>query len=179
FVQRRHGIGIQVTDRSHEVAAHSISLMLQRGRSDVADLLEVRLGLECQSATLAALRATKSDLQVLAESIETMANQSSTLDEYVDADLGFHLHLAEATHNAVLVALINAIRDLLHQSIRATYDVDGRTERRLDAHRLVLEAVQRRDPHAAEAAMREHLHYTELMLRELGLIPAGHAPLVR
>jgi len=175
FVQRRHGVGVQVTDRSREVAAHSISLMLQRGRSGIADLLEVRLALECQSAALAALRATEADLDVLSRSVHTMANQSTTIDEYVDADLAFHLHLAEATHNGVIVALVNAIRGLLRKSIRATYDADGRTEQRLNAHRLVLEAVARGDSNAAEAAMREHLHNTEVMLRELGLIEGDHA----
>lgn len=171
MVERRHGVGVQVADHSHEAAVESISLLLQRGNGSVLDLLEVRLGLECQAAGLAARRASDAEIAAMAEAIETMRRQTSTVEEYVEADLSFHLRLAEGSHNAVLVALVNTLRVLLRESILATFVADGRTESRLSAHTRVLDAVRSREPEAAEVAMRDHLRHTEEMLRLIGQMP--------
>jgi len=170
LVVPKHGIGVQVTDRTREAAIDAMGLMLLRRGSGPRDLLEVRLMLECQGAALAATRATDDDIHALSESINSMARQVSTIEQYVTADLSFHLHLAEASKNAVLVSLVHAIRGLLLDTIRATYAADGRTERRLHDHSRVLDAIVVRDADAADAAMRAHLRSTEDMLDQLGLL---------
>lgn len=178
LVQRRQGIGIQVTNRSHEAAVVSLSLLLQRNGSGLTDLLEARVGLESLIVELAAVRATTAEVKALSETIEPMRDVSSTVDEYVTADLEFHLQLAAASHNIVLSSFVNTVRDLLLQSIRASYTVDGHTERRLRDHTQVLEAVQQRHPENARAAMREHLHHSEEVLRQLGLITSSDVTLL-
>ncbi|TAK26382.1 MAG: FadR family transcriptional regulator [Chloroflexota bacterium] len=170
LVERRHGVGILIVDRSRQAAAYSVGLMLQRHKSSIRDLFEVRLGLECQAAALAATRATDSDIQLMAQAIETMRRQSSTVEEYVEADLNFHLRLAESTHNSVLVALTDTVHDLLLETVRSTYVLDGRTARRLRDHSRVLEAIASHGPLGAEAAMRAHMRSTEAMLRRIGLL---------
>lgn len=173
LVITKHGVRAQVIDRTREVATDSISLLLLRSGSGPRDLLEVRRMLECQGAALAAQRATAADLSALAAAIDLMRNQSATVAEYVEGDLHFHLRLAEAARNGVLVAVTRAIRSLLLDTIAATYAVDGRTERRLRDHTRVLEAVVARDPIGAEAAMQAHLQSTEDMLRQVGMLPAA------
>lgn len=170
FIRRRHGIGIEVVDRSHEAATSSISLMLQRKQSSIRDLAEVRMALECEAAALAATRATDSDLRALAAAVEVMERPSSTIDEYIEADLDFHLRLVRSSHNGVLVSFINAVRDLLQASIRSTYVLDGRTERRLNDHVWILEAILKRDPDDARQAARSLLLNSQDKLRQLGLI---------
>lgn len=172
FIERRHGVGVLVADRSHEAAVTSLSLLLRRAGSTLGDLLETRLSLECQIAALAAARATEAQRLALAGALDPMRRPSSSVVEYVDADLAFHLLLAQASHNAVLVALVNAIQDLLRESIQATYEIDGRTERRLHDHTHILDAIGRRDAAGARAAMRAHLRHTQENLLALGLIPA-------
>jgi GntR family transcriptional repressor for pyruvate dehydrogenase complex len=174
LLQRRHGVGVLVADRTYESAVASIGLMLQRSGSRTWDLLEVRLGLECQAAALAADRATSAEVQAMSDAIETMRRQGSTEEEYLEADLGFHLRLAEGSHNAVLMALLHAVRHLLGESIRATFVLDGRTDSRLADHIRVLDAVREKAPDAARAAMRDHLKNTEEMLRQLGQSEGRH-----
>lgn len=178
LVQRRHGVGILVTDRSHAAFVSSLGLMLRYNRSRLQDLLEARIGLECLVAELAAARATEADVRELTETIEPMRRQSSTQEEYVQADLAFHLLLARASHNDVFAAFVTAVRELLLESIRATYTVDGHTERRLVDHTRVLDAVAGRDPEGAHTAMRDHLGHAEEVLRQLGLVDsaAGEDP---
>ena len=171
LITTKHGIGVQVIDRTREVAADSIGLMLLRSGSGPRDLLEVRRMLECQGAALAARRATADDIHALSGAIDLMRNQTSTVSDYVEGDLNFHLRLAEASKNGVLVAVTRAIRSLLLSTIAATYSVDGRTERRLHDHTRVLEAVTAHDSMAAETAMQSHLQNTEDMLRQIGMLP--------
>lgn len=170
LVSTRHGVGAQVIDRTREVATDSIGMMLLRSGSGPRDLLEVRRMLECHGAALAAVRATDDDINALSAAIDLMRSRSSTVAEYVEGDLAFHLRLAEASKNGVLVALVHAIRGLLLDTIAATYAIDGRTERRLHDHTGVLEAISARDSAAAEAAMRAHLQSTEDMLRQVGML---------
>lgn len=170
LVVSKHGVGVQVIDRTREVATDAMQRMMLRRGKDPRDLLEVRLMLECQGAALAATRATDDDIHALSESLDFMGRQVTTIDQYVAADLNFHLYLAEASKNAVLVSLIHAIRDLLLDTIRATYAADGRTERRLHDHSRVLDAIISGDADAAAAAMRAHLRSTEEMLDQLGLL---------
>jgi GntR family transcriptional repressor for pyruvate dehydrogenase complex len=166
LVATKHGVGVKVVDRTREVATDSIGLMLLRSGSGPQDLLEVRRMLECQGAALAAQRATEEDVHVMAAAINLMRSESSTVAEYVEGDLNFHLRLAESSKNGVLVALTHAIRGLLLDAMAATYSIDGRTDRRLRDHTRVLEAIAAHNPVEAEAAMQAHLQRTEDMLRQ-------------
>ncbi len=164
LVVTKHGVGVQVTDRTRQVATDSIGLMLRRQGAKPRDMLEVRLVLEGQGAALAASRATEEDCRAIAAAIEAMRDQILTIDQNVEADLAFHLRVAEASQNDVLVTLIHALRGLLRDTIAATYAGDPRIEARLEEHTRVLDAVIARDPTAAEAAMRTHLRRTERLL---------------
>lgn len=168
LIERRHGVGILVSNRSLEVASQSISMMLRREPTTVRDLFEVRLGLECQSAILAAQRATEAGIDSVAEALEMMREEASTVDQRVTADVEFHLRLAECTGNASLVMLISLIRVPLFDSMRATYSSDLHTERGIPNHERVLDAVRRHDPDAAFEAMHHHMKCIEEKLQRLG-----------
>ncbi len=174
LVSTRHGVGVQVTDRTRQAVTDSIELMLLRGGASPRDMLEVRLLLECQGAVLAADRATNDDLAAIAETVAALADRRLGIAETVEADLRFHLCVAEASKNAVLVALVHALRGLLRDTIAATWRVNDGVEERHRDHARVLAAVTARDPAAAEAAMRTHLCRTERLIdviREGGAIP--------
>lgn len=174
LVLTRQGVGVQVTDRTRQAVTDSIELMLLRGGAGPRDMLEVRLMLECQGAALAAQRATDNDLEAIASAIADLHDRPKAVTETVEADLRFHLRVAEASKNEVLVALAHAIRGLLRDTIAATWQVDDRADERLQDHADVLTAVIARDSVAAEAAMRAHLCRTERLievLREGGAIP--------
>jgi len=170
LLRRQHGMGILVTDGSQAAAVSSLSLLLQTRKTTLCDLLEARIGLECLIVSIAAAHATDAEIGAMEEAIAPMRCPGSSEEEYVQADLAFHLRLAEASHNTVYVVLVDAVRGPLLESIRATYRLDGHTDRRLRDHTRILDAVRARDAHAAHAAMRDHLHSTEAMLRQLGLI---------
>jgi len=162
LVVTKHGVGVQVTDRTRQAVTDSIELMLLRQGAGPRDMLEVRLMLECQGAFLAAQRATDDNIRAIGESIEAM-HGGLTIAETVETDLNFHLRVAEASQNEVLVALVHAMRGLLRNTIAATYAIDRGTEERIDAHGQVLAGIVARDAAAAETAMRAHICRTEML----------------
>jgi len=170
LVQSRHGVGVQVSDETAGAVAEAIGLLLRRRGAGPRDMLEVRLMLECQSAALAAERATDGDLAALEAAIEAMHAADMTTAERVDADLDFHIKLAEAAKNEVLAALVHALRGLLRETIAATFEVDSGVDVRIDAHGRVLDAVRAHDGSAAAEAMRVHLLATEELVYRIAAI---------
>ena len=62
----------------------------------LAHLAEIRMALEPEAAALAALRRTPANLDKINSWAEQMARPTISLDDFVRADLGFHLAVAEA-----------------------------------------------------------------------------------
>lgn len=168
LVEVRHGVGTRVANKSREAVADSLSLLLRRSHLATRDLLEARKILEVEAAALAAERATVRELAALDGALEAMRRPTASPDEYTQGDLQFHLTLALASQNVVLAALAESLRNALHESIAATFEVDGRTERRLKDHERILDAVRARDATGARSAVATHLAATEQMLRLLG-----------
>ncbi|MCA9877513.1 MAG: FadR family transcriptional regulator [Thermomicrobiales bacterium] len=166
LIVTRHGVGIQVVDNTRQVATDSLRLMLSRSDVGPQEMLEVRLVLECQAAALAAQRATTEDKEHISRAIDALEGPTMANDENIQADLDFHLAVAEASKNRLLIALTHTIRDLLRETIAATYMLDPIVERRRQDHTSVLDGIKQQNPLIAEQAMRLHLRKSEeLFLR--------------
>ncbi len=73
------------------------------------DLLEVRMGLECNAAMLAALRATDTDLKAIEKSLEEMEHDLEATDRIgTEADAAFHMAVAFSTSTAKETPTISA-----------------------------------------------------------------------
>jgi GntR family transcriptional repressor for pyruvate dehydrogenase complex len=60
--------------------------------------------------------------------------------------------------------VLDVLMDLLLESRQQSLQVTGRMQRSLAGHRRILDAIRRRDPAAAEAAMRQHIGEIEAIL---------------
>src|SRR5579864_4045159 len=132
--------------------------MVKIGQADGAtQLVEVREILEPEIAALAAERAEEQHLAALREAVAIMDASLEDADAYIEADLDFHLALAEAAGNPIVLSLIDSIVGLLREQRLRTFHVKGGPERGQQHHKRILEAVELRDPQAARAAMHAHL----------------------
>ena len=122
-----------------------------------AYLVEVRDILEPEIAALAAERADDEALATMREAVKTMDSAAWDSDVYIEADLDFHLALAEAAGNPIVLSLIDSIVGLLREQRLRIFRVEGGPDRGQQHHRRILDAIQRRDPQAARAAMQSHL----------------------
>jgi GntR family transcriptional regulator, transcriptional repressor for pyruvate dehydrogenase complex len=139
----------------------SLDLLLAVDAADYAELFEVRRIVEGEAAALAASRRANLELARMGEAIEEMVEGLSSEERFIAADLRFHMVIAEATRNRVVVHLMNAIRALLHRSLSSSYHIAGSPERAIEMHRLILEAIEAKRPEDARLRMHEHVASVE------------------
>ena len=152
------GRGTFVTSGTPNAMRRSLDQLVNSGDEEGrAYLVEVRDMLEPEIAALAAVRADEEDLGVMREAVKTMDGASWDSDAYIEADLDFHLALAEAAENPIVLSLIDSIVGLLREQRLRIFRVAGGPDRGQQHHRKILEAIQRHDPQAARAAMQAHL----------------------
>ena len=80
-----------------------------------AYLVEVREILEPEIAALAAVRATDQDIATMRDAIDVMDQAVRDSDAFIEADLDFHLALAEGAANPLILSLLDSIVGLLRE----------------------------------------------------------------
>ncbi|WP_297104346.1 FadR/GntR family transcriptional regulator [uncultured Devosia sp.] len=157
--------------------ADFLTSMMHNDSKGLFDLVEVRLSLEVQSATLAAKRANRagiaaieSALQGMRENAEAaMADDPEADRRFHDFDVGFHEAVALASGNRILGYLFEAMSAPLRHGIQISRR--GHANRghtlldTIDWHQRILEAIRAGNARAAGEAMRLHLKDTERDIR--------------
>jgi GntR family transcriptional repressor for pyruvate dehydrogenase complex len=123
-----------------------------------ANLAELRLVLEPGIAGLAAVRIEEPLMSTMREAVAVMERNLHDPDAYVEADLDFHLALAEAAGNPLILSLLDAIVVLLREERARIFNVDGGPERGQFHHKRILAAVEQHDAERSREAMRAHLN---------------------
>jgi DNA-binding FadR family transcriptional regulator len=130
---------------------------------DVLSILELRIGVETETAGLAAARRSEEQVQELGAALGEMHEAMAVGRSAVEADKRFHLIIAQATGNRyfedILTQLGNAIipRSRLN-TVELEEDKPANFNERVGReHDDIFRAIERRDPEAARAAMRTHL----------------------
>jgi len=154
-VEVKQGQGVFVGSGSIHVAAPEMATALERGVT--RDLVEARLALEVETARCAALRRTDAHL---AQIFDLLARHREALELGEPAAVyaaGFHVRVAEAAGNEVLIGFISSVAKMLVDRGPILEQIDGYREWELADHSSVFEAIERADPELASARMRTHL----------------------
>jgi len=129
----------------------------------INDLLEVRLGLECNAASLAALRADESDIVAMSQSIEGMQQEITSGRLGTQADTSFHMAIAYAAKNPLHILIMRNFYDYLHHNIRknleSLYAIPDNTNIIMKQHREILTAITGRSSEKAYKAMKMHIRF--------------------
>jgi DNA-binding FadR family transcriptional regulator len=118
-------------------------------------LLELRQVLEETSASLAAVRATKKDLQEIEDALAVMGKKNGRLKQAVDADMHFHRAVMRAAHNPYLELVLDPVMSVFLQQIKLTNFNKG-----LDMHRQVFQEIKARNTIGARQAVRRLMKAT-------------------
>jgi GntR family transcriptional repressor for pyruvate dehydrogenase complex len=158
LVEAYPGRGTFITSGTAHSIRQTLDRMIKVGQPEgTANLAEVREILEPDIAALAATRADEENLAAMREAIAVMDSTRQDADAFIEADLDFHLALAEAASNPLILSLIDSIVGLLREQRKRIFYVDGGPERGQYHHKRILEAVEHRDSQGAREAMRAHL----------------------
>ena len=139
----------------------------------LAHLAEIRMALEPEAAALAALRHTPADLDKINGWSERMAEPNISLDDFVHADLGFHLAVAEAARNPFFISISTLIEVVLVAMLTISSPAEDPQRLALSVaqHRRIAKAIANRDPDEARLAMRIVIDNGVDAVRNAGSMP--------
>jgi GntR family transcriptional repressor for pyruvate dehydrogenase complex len=158
LIRVRAGEGTTVSENTAEFFAKPLSWGLLIGAQSVWQLIEARQMIELGTVVLAAQRCTDEEVAKLEQLVERMEAKADDPRGRLEFDLAFHMQTAAMSHNAVLGRLMLSMISLLRPWIEKVATLaPQRSHETLPLHRRVFEAIQRRDPTAAQAAMSEHI----------------------
>ncbi len=158
LVEAYSGRGTFITDGTSHAARQSFDLMVKIGQQESSThLADLRLLLEPGIAAMAAESAQEEDLAALRDAVAVMDRSLKDPAAYIEADLDFHLALAEAVGNPLILSLIDSIVGLLREQRIKIFNVEGGPQRGQVFHKRILEAMEQRNPARARSAMSEHL----------------------
>lgn len=171
LVETRHGIGTFLLDPQNEknlrIETANILTML-----DVMAILELRISLETEAAGLASLRRTDAHLLQMRNILDDFSNHiRKKTGNAIVSDVAFHLLVATATGNRYFHDILKQLgrtiipRTRINSAALAEDDQTAYLNRVNREHEDIYNAIARKDPDAARAAMRTHLANSRERLR--------------
>ena len=170
LVETRHGIGTFVLD-ARQPTNFRIDPQELETLVDVLALLELRMSVEAEAAALAALRRSAPQLTAIRRALADFEASIGPDGDAVGPDFQFHLEIARATGNRHFTELMNYLGTMIIPRTRvnsarlADEDRTAYLDRVHREHESICDAIARRDPDAARAAMRTHLANSRERLR--------------
>jgi DNA-binding FadR family transcriptional regulator len=161
MVESRPNSGIYLRHLERDSSFEALVLLADMGATptptEVAETMEVRAHLELLAVGLACVRRTDADLsrlrEVLVQTDEILARNGNM----AVADTDFHIAVVDATHNSVLVRVLNAFyRFTAHRREVMFEDHDQGAASERD-HRRLFEHIQNRDTAQAQDLILRHM----------------------
>lgn len=166
LVASHQGKGVFVED---DAKARPFRLATGEGsKHALRHIFELRMGVELQAATLAAERRRPSDLKAMQDCLKQMEPNKNSFEKALAADIAFHLTIAQATQNPLIVSFMQFLQPHLYESISKARASSARkastTLIAYEDHHAIYEAIAASDVHRARLAARRVL---ERSLRRL------------
>lgn len=164
LIEVRQGDGTYLRKADSALLPELIEWGLLLGEQRTLDLVEAGQEIEVVIAGLAARRRTDADIADLTEILERMRNAPS-VPQFVEADVQFHLRMAEAAGNSALRDIHSSVQALLRTWIARVIEASGDSMPSFKEHVPILDAVIAGDPDAARTAMAAHMSSAANRLR--------------
>lgn len=155
LIETRAGRGTYVAEASRLPAGAHVPVT----RKEIEELIEAREVLELQIVAMAAERASAEQIGRLRACVDRMQAAASDAESYPEADVEFHVTLAEVAGNRFLVKAVQDIRALLRNDMELSAEAGirrfGNLQFSVDSHRALVDAVEAGDPDGARQVLFE------------------------
>ena len=125
------------------------------------ELIEVRAAIEPRMVRLAAINATGRDLIEMDHLLARLGASRDDREAFSALDEAFHLSIARATRNPLMVSIYSQINDIRAHDLWSAQKDNILTPRRIDEynahHRAVVEALRARDADRAARIIEQHM----------------------
>lgn len=140
--------------RQVDQAAH---IMLQRSSDSLAHLKNARLFFERGMVREAAAKASREDVALLRATVEEQRSLLGQAEAFMAADMRLHTRIAAISGNPIFVSVSEAMLGWLKAYHTELLFWSGKETHTLAEHTEIIDAIERHDADAAEAAMARHL----------------------
>ncbi|KPL19190.1 MAG: hypothetical protein AMJ93_13285 [Anaerolineae bacterium SM23_84] len=163
-IEVKRGHGTFVCDHPTDSLVKQLDWALLLQEEETRELFEARRVIDVSVAGYAAERATEEQIAQMTALFEEMMESWETRDLHrlEEQDVRFHLAVAEAAGNSLLLHLAQSLYAVVDRFIR----VVPHTKPGMENHRRVLEAIVERDPAKAQEAVRVLLDETEQLYQQ-------------
>ncbi|WP_337915922.1 FadR/GntR family transcriptional regulator [Bacillus mycoides] len=166
LIEMKQGEGTYVRNFDPSSLTKSLNNKLLMKKEDILNLLEVRKVLEVGAVRAAAAKRTEANLQNMKQWLDEMANSIGDEKAGEKADFHFHMGIAESSHNNILLELMNHVSEMIAETIGESrriilYGEQTTSERLLEEHQSIYDAVLKQDVELAQQAMLDHLTNVE------------------
>lgn len=169
LITSRQGLGVFVAEA---LPLRRLELPQAAEGEELIRIVELRMAVETEAASLAALRRSQDDVRKMRTALRAMKHDGGApdMDARVDADLAFHQAIYSATRNEHFEALFAGMSSIIRKNIAVSrrnsaahrnFVSEAQSE-----HEAILDAIVVRDRKAASEAARRHIRNTA---RRLGL----------
>lgn len=129
------------------------------------DLVEVRLMIEPTMAEMAALRASKEEIERLRTLCDSVERKIKNEENYIKDDIAFHCCIAECSQNKIVEQIIPIIDTAVMMFVNITHK--KLMAETIQTHRAIVNAIAEGDSQGARLAMTMHLTYNRDMIKNI------------
>lgn len=165
YIEARAGQGYYVRKTQLDQKPDYSSLLGTSGDDPVRYLYEARSAVEPKIAEIAALRATEEDITRLYDLIHEIEKLLPST-EALEKGLSFHLLVAEAARNPILLQIENTLLTTFSEQVPLIFSEPPSIERDVVTHLTIIERIEAHDPEGARRVALEHLR---LFAKEIGV----------
>ena len=128
-------------------------------QDDIIDIYKIRMRLDGLAAAMAAEKMSDEDIERLRESVELSEFYSKRKDaeHQKELDTAFHALIYTATGSRMLAGILSELHKKAKLYRKISLGVESRAEKSINEHREILEAIEHRDPAAAERLTQNHV----------------------
>ncbi|WP_026695316.1 FadR/GntR family transcriptional regulator [Peribacillus kribbensis] len=171
LIEIRQGEGTYIKQFETDHIAYPVSAAILMNKEDIAHLLEVRKILEVGTAYSAAQKRSDSNLLDMEHALKEMKQSSGNEKLSEQADVKFHLAIAEGSKNPLLSSLMNHVSGMMAETIKETRDLwlfskQATADRLYEEHAAIYNAIKEQNPEKARSIMHQHIENVENVLHK-------------
>ncbi len=161
IIESRAGMGTYICENGEKSIDISKVVAFVEGNKDLFEIWEARQELEITLAKLASTKAKKNDLDNIAIALEAMRTDIAIADnaKYLEANMIFHLSVAKAAHNSVLMEALRPLIEVTSRQLLDEIDLGytwQKEQKDLDTHEEIFVAIRNHNSDSVCKAIRLH-----------------------
>ena len=166
LITLKNGSGAYITKPETNTVMNAVNRIMQVDHISADELTQVREILELSAVSLAVQHITDTQLKKMDAILTQFADTTLPLKERVALDEAFHIAIAQAGGNELLVMFVGVLTSLLRDYMGKGILVSGGVDDAIKRHREIFNALYCRDAQSAHQAMVDHLKVSSENVRK-------------